>query len=105
MHESPQQIGARVAEIRKARNLRQEDLMPVLGVASKGQVSRLEAGERRITVAELRRLADFLNVPLDALIYPDLFAVSLRAENAPIETSADMQWFRDFRRRYRAFVV
>ncbi|HTJ25138.1 MAG TPA: helix-turn-helix transcriptional regulator [Candidatus Limnocylindria bacterium] len=104
MHETPGQIGARIAEIRKARNLRQEDLMPILGVSSKAQVSRLEAGERRITVSELRRLAEFLKVPLDALIYPDLFSVSLRAENAAVESSSDMQWFRDFRRRYRAFV-
>jgi transcriptional regulator with XRE-family HTH domain len=96
-------IGARIAELRKARDLRQEDLMEVLGVSNKAQISRLEAGDRRITVTELRRLAEFLHVPLDALVYPELFAVSYRAESVDIENSGDMQWFRDFRRRYRAF--
>jgi transcriptional regulator with XRE-family HTH domain len=102
--QSPTQIGARVAELRKARGLRQEDLMDALGVTNKAQVSRLEAGERKISVAELRRIAEFLNVPLDALVYPDLFSVSYRAENRDVENTADMQWFRDFRRRYRLFV-
>jgi transcriptional regulator with XRE-family HTH domain len=102
--QSPAQIGARVAELRKARGLRQEDLMDALEVTNKAQVSRLEAGERKISVAELRRIAEFLNVPLDALVYPDLFSVSYRAENRDVENTADMQWFRDFRRRYRLFI-
>jgi hypothetical protein len=49
-------------------------------------------------------LADFFAVPLDALIYPDLFSVSYRTDVQDAENTSDMQWFRDFRRRYRLFV-
>jgi transcriptional regulator with XRE-family HTH domain len=102
--EAPGAVGERIAEIRKSRDLRQEDLMSVLGVSNKAQISRLESGDRRITVDELKKLADYFHIPLDALVYPDLFAVSYRSENNDVERSEDMQWFRDFRRRYRAFV-
>jgi len=104
VRETPVEAGARVAELRKLRGLKQDDLVSVLGVADKAQVSRLEAGERRITIKELRSLADFFAVPLDALIYPDLFSVSYRTDVQDAENTSDMQWFRDFRRRYRLFV-
>jgi len=98
-------IGRRIAELRRQRNLKQEDLMDPLRLSNKAQVSRIESGERRLLVSELRVLAELFNVPLDALVYPDLFQVSYRSEDRAVENSEDMQWFRDFRRRYRAFMA
>jgi transcriptional regulator with XRE-family HTH domain len=91
--------------LRRARNLTQEDLVEKLQLGDKAQISRIESGKRRLLVSELRVLAEALNVPLDALVYPDLFHVSYRKEDRDIENSDDMQWFRDFRRRYRAFMT
>lgn len=78
--------------------------MPVLGVTHKSQISRLEAGERGISAVELQRIAEFLGVPLDALIYPELYSAAYRSEDGEAERSSEMKWFRTFRRRYRAFV-
>lgn len=65
------EIGFRVRQLRKARSLKQDDLGVILGDGNKplsrGQVSNLETGKRNFNIHQLKRLADFFGVSLDAL--------------------------------------
>jgi Zn-dependent peptidase ImmA (M78 family)/transcriptional regulator with XRE-family HTH domain len=77
-------IGARIREAREAVGLSQQAVAERLGYASAATVSYLEAGERRITVADLQALSGVLGVSLsyflEALPAPDVpQQLSLRA--------------------------
>lgn len=63
-------IGERLRNIREARNVSQHKLMEVLGRPKSGQTwySRVENGERRISVEELKKLADFYRVSIADLV-------------------------------------
>jgi transcriptional regulator with XRE-family HTH domain len=61
------QLGARVAELRKAQNITQVQLAETLGV-SQQTINAYEAGHRRIPVSSLPRLADTLSVSIEELI-------------------------------------
>lgn len=59
-------VGRRIAELRKARGLTQEQLSVLLRTSFQW-VSQLEAG-RNVTLYSLARIANALRVPLDALL-------------------------------------
>lgn len=59
-------MGERIAQLRKARNMTQNQLAEVLGVAQQ-TVQGYEAGSRRIPVAALPLLAKTLEVSLEVL--------------------------------------
>jgi transcriptional regulator with XRE-family HTH domain len=61
------QLGARVAELRKAQNITQVQLAETLGV-SQQTVNAYEMGHRRIPVSSLPLLAETLAVSLEELI-------------------------------------
>jgi len=61
------QLGARVAELRKAQNITQVQLAQELGV-SQQTVNAYEMGHRRIPVSSLPVLAETLAVSLEELI-------------------------------------
>ncbi len=61
------QLGARVAELRKAQNITQVQLAETLGV-SQQTVNAYEMGHRRIPVSSLPVLAETLAVSLEELI-------------------------------------
>lgn len=67
------EIGKRVKMLRKARHLRQDDLCLVLKdkktgePLSRGQISNLETGKRNFNIYQIKALADFFNVSLEAL--------------------------------------
>jgi transcriptional regulator with XRE-family HTH domain len=67
------EIGKKVRMLRKARHLRQDDLCIVLKdkktgePLSRGQVSNLETGKRNFNIYQIKALADFFNVSLEAL--------------------------------------
>lgn len=67
------EIGKRVRMLRKARHLRQDDLCIVLKdkktgePLSRGQISNLETGKRNFNIYQIKALADFFNVSLEAL--------------------------------------
>lgn len=67
------EIGMRIRQLRKSRNLRQDELGVVLGdkvtgkPLSRGQVSNLETGKRNISIHQLKTLADFFRVSLETL--------------------------------------
>lgn len=61
------EIGARIKQLRKSRNMKQDDLGEVLGGLSRGQVSNLETGKRNLNIHQIKALADYFNVSIDTL--------------------------------------
>ena len=54
-------IGLRVKEAREAGNLSQADLAKALDYESATAISLIEAGERKLRVEDLQKVADFLH--------------------------------------------
>lgn len=73
MNIESKEIGLRVRQLRKARNLKQDDLCLVLcdrktgEPLSRGQVSNLETGKRNFNLYQLKALADYFKVSLETL--------------------------------------
>jgi transcriptional regulator with XRE-family HTH domain len=63
-----QMIGARVRELRKAREKSQEDLGELLKL-DKSAISRVESGRRGLAVQELALLAPFLGTSVDEILF------------------------------------
>ena len=67
------EIGLRVRQLMKARNLKQDDLCLILRdrktnePLSRGQVSNLETGKRNFNIYQLKAIADYFNVSLETL--------------------------------------
>lgn len=61
------EIGARIRHLRKSRSMKQDELGEVLGGLSRGQVSNLETGRRNLNIHQIKILADFFGVSLEAL--------------------------------------
>lgn len=61
------EIGSRIRQLRKARSMKQDELGDVLGGLSRGQVSNLETGRRNLNIHQIKTLADFFGVSLEAL--------------------------------------
>lgn len=57
----------RLAKARKAKGITQQDVAEYLGVPQ-SVVSRLEAGQRKVSALELRDLADLLDTTMEALV-------------------------------------
>lgn len=69
------EIGGRVKQLRKSRNITQDELGVVLGdkttgkPLSRGQVSNLETGKRNLNIHQIKILADYFNVSIETLGY------------------------------------
>ena len=67
------EIGERVRQLRKARQITQDELGIVLGdkttgkPLSRGQVSNLETGKRNLNIHQIKVLADYFNVSIETL--------------------------------------
>ena len=67
------EIGERVRQLRKTRNITQDELGVVLGdnttgkPLSRGQVSNLETGKRNLNIHQIKVLADYFNVSMETL--------------------------------------
>lgn len=61
------EVGRKIRDLRKARNMKQDDLGVVLGGLSRGQVSNLETGKRNISLHQAKILADYFGVSLETL--------------------------------------
>lgn len=73
-------VGLRVREMREAREMTQEQVAELLGLAASA-VSRIESGERGLTAAELAQLAERFGVSADFLLFGEREEeVLLRAE-------------------------
>ena len=97
-------LGQRIAELRKAQNLTQNDLAEVLEVGVP-QVSRLEDGSRKVSAAEIARIAERLKVPVEALLFPSVYGESFRTTTGDPMDSAEARWFREFRIRYTMLIT
>ena len=73
MNIESKEIGLRVRQLRKARNLKQDDLSLILKdrktgePLSRGQISNLETGKRNFNIYQLKALADYFSVSLETL--------------------------------------
>lgn len=67
------EIGERVRQLRKARQITQDELGVILGdrttgkPLSRGQVSNLETGKRNLNIHQIKVLADYFNVSIETL--------------------------------------
>lgn len=67
------EIGERIRQLRKSRNITQDELGVVLGdkttgkPLSRGQVSNLETGRRNLNIHQIKILADYFNVSIETL--------------------------------------
>ena len=67
------EIGSRVRQLRKTRNITQDELGIVLGdrttgkPLSRGQISNLETGKRNLNIHQIKTLADYFNVSMETL--------------------------------------
>lgn len=67
------EIGNRVRQLRKSRNITQDELGIVLGdrttgkPLSRGQISNLETGKRNLNIHQIKILADYFNVSIETL--------------------------------------
>lgn len=61
------EVGKRIKALRKARSLKQDDLIEVLGGLSRPQISNIETGRRNINLHQVKALADFFGVNLETL--------------------------------------
>ncbi len=63
------QVGRRIAEIRRARDLTQERVATALDVTTK-YYQRVERGDENLTLESLARIAELFDVPALALLHP-----------------------------------
>lgn len=59
-----EKLGQRIKELRKSRNLKQDDIADVLGL-SRGQISNLENGRRNLSLKQLEKLCEFFKVDME----------------------------------------
>lgn len=62
------QLGSRLAELRKARNLSQAELAKELGL-SRGAIGNYEAKQRAPRIEVMKRIADYFGVTIDDLFF------------------------------------
>lgn len=60
------EVGKRIKQLRKARSLKQDDLMEVLNL-SRPAISNIETGRRNLNLHQIKALADFFGVSIEAL--------------------------------------
>lgn len=67
------EIGKRVKQLRKDRNITQDELGIILGdkttgkPLSRGQVSNLETGKRNFNIHQIKALADYFRISIETL--------------------------------------
>lgn len=81
-------IGERIKELREQAKLRQNQVAAYLGV-DQSYLSKIESGERCISVDQLERLAELYGCNLDAFNDPSLLVkpiqISLRARELTVD--------------------
>ena len=81
-------IGQRIKELREQANLRQSQVAAYLGI-DQSYLSKIESGERSISVDQLERLAELYGCDLAAFNDPSMtvkpIQISLRARDITLE--------------------
>jgi len=70
------EIGRRIAILRKAKDLNQEDIAARMGL-NRTTITQIERGNRDLTAVELGKLAEILNFSIDKL-FSDDFSVEIK---------------------------
>lgn len=60
------EIGQRIKQLRKSRNMKQDDLGIILNL-SRSQISNLENGRRNLNIKQIKTLADHFGVSFEFL--------------------------------------
>lgn len=60
------EVGKRIRQLRKARSLKQDELMDVLQL-SRSAISNIETGRRNINLHQIKALADYFGVSIEVL--------------------------------------
>jgi len=76
------QIGQRIVELRKKKQLSQEDLAKIVGI-SRPSVTQIELGKRSLNIMELQKLAQVLSFSLDDFMSEDFKSEGLLISAAP----------------------
>lgn len=63
-------VGRRIRELRRAAHLTQLELAEKIGLTSKAAISKIEHGERQVSVPMASRMADALGVHLSDILFP-----------------------------------
>ena len=71
---SQKEIGARIAQLRKIRDLSQEELARLLNIP-RPSLAQVELGKRNLSVTELIRLSEALRISCDKLLAKDFKAI------------------------------
>lgn len=61
-------IGARIKEIRQEKGISQKDLATEVGFDSATSISLIESGDRKISIVDLEKTAQFLNEDLNSFL-------------------------------------
>ena len=85
---SPQEIGRRIAILRKQKGLNQEDLAKRVGL-SRPSLAQIELGNRNIDVLELQRIAMVLHFSLDDIVSKEFKPVNLKHEDSTSEAETN----------------
>ena len=84
------ELGKRIKELRKSRNLKQDDLALVLDI-SRGQISNLENGRRSLSLTQLEKLCSFFKVDMSYFgIKPDTKETIQLLERAKLIFESDL---------------
>ncbi len=58
-------IGSRIKEVRQKKGLSQKDLASAVGFDSATSISLIESGDRKISIFDLEKVAQFLNEEIE----------------------------------------
>lgn len=83
-------LGTRIKELRKSRNLRQDDLAKILNL-SRGAISNLEHNRRSLSLKQLYTLCDALKIDVEYFgIKPDTKETIQLLERAKLLFESDL---------------
>lgn len=68
MSEFEKKLGQRIKQLRQRMGITQEKLAKKLGIPAHATISQMEAGKRKITLAELKNLSEIFGVSMGSLL-------------------------------------
>jgi Zn-dependent peptidase ImmA (M78 family)/transcriptional regulator with XRE-family HTH domain len=70
-----QAIGLRIRRTREKQGMSQQELAQKMGYSSSATISHFEAGERKISIADLQRVAQILSLPVEYFLQDEVKSV------------------------------
>lgn len=66
-----EEIGTRLAALRKKRGMQQPQVAELLGLSGKGSISNIEKGRQRLTIEQLADLSRIYRAPVEYILWGD----------------------------------